>query len=168
MHLSSPQFTYCPDSQKTFIVEGYWGCRVFLLSSSLLHPFLSPILLLIHPLTPSGLTCLLRSSIILVIWIFFLPIVPVSFFFFSFWITQSFLLLFSLSLCLSSLLLFAPFSLHSCTPAISYLSCFFFLFVPITSKIPASVPARQRGRVKHRISIKWNEIWQNSERGKNI
>lgn len=124
MHLSFPQFTYCPDSQKTFIVEGYWGCRVFLLSSSLLQPFLSPILVLIHPPTPSGLTCLLRSSIIRVIWIFFLPIVPVSFFFFSFWITQSFLLSFSHSLSLLFSSFCSSFSslLHSC-----YLLSSFFL-----------------------------------------
>lgn len=39
---SVPQFTYCPDSRKTFTVEGYVGCRVFLLPPSSTPPLPHP------------------------------------------------------------------------------------------------------------------------------
>lgn len=46
IHFSVAQSTYCPDSQKTFIVEGFVACRVFLLSPPsnppLPHPHTHP------------------------------------------------------------------------------------------------------------------------------
>lgn len=69
---SGAQSACCPDSQKTFTVEGHMGCGVYCTPPpNRTHPSFP---------FPRDFTCLLRSSIIRVIWIFFLPIVPVSFF----------------------------------------------------------------------------------------
>lgn len=97
-----------------------------------------------HPSSPSprDFTCLLRSSIILVIWIFFLPIVPVSFF--SLLLFKNFMLFFSLL-----------FSSLSCSSLFLSLS---LLFVPISSKIPASVPARKKEGRGRRVGWALNEM----------
>lgn len=104
-----------------------------------------------HPSSPSprDFTCLLRSSIILVIWIFFLPIVPNSFFSPPF---QEFFF----SLLFSSL---------SCSSLFCLFLCYLF---QSAQRFQHPYLQERRGEGEEGgVSIKWNEIWQNTE-GKKI
>lgn len=78
----SPSSHIAQTPRRPSLLRAMWGVGCFSLLPP--PPLLFPTLILIHPPIPQGLTCLLRSSIIRVIWIFFLPIVPVSFFLSSF------------------------------------------------------------------------------------
>lgn len=82
------------------------------------------------------LTCLLRSSIIRVIWIFFLPIFPV----------------FSFLTVTNELDSFVPLYLSR----VSSNQTFFYWLPPLNSKIPVAVPVKSRER-----GIKSDEIQQN-------
>lgn len=152
IHFSIVHFTLLPRLPEDLHCSRLCGVQG-VSPSSILHPLLLPTLKLIHPPFPRGLTCLLRSSIIRVIWIFFLPIVPVFFFLSSFLRTLCFLR--------------SPSS-----SSFSSLFCSFFIFFSAfylfqsTQRFQHSyLQERRKGsRGGERKSIKWNEIWQNTER----
>lgn len=131
-HFSGAQFSYCLDSQKTFIVEDYVGCRVFLLPPSstppLPHPHTHPSS---HPPGTYLSVAFIHNPRDLNLFPPHRPRLFLSLLFLKNFMLSS---LSSFFFFLFTLLLFLN------------LSFFCFLFVPIKSKIPASVPARKKWR----------------------